>query len=213
MSGRVTKVALLVATLALPVGLYLFLRNFGENQYKVPIIYEDGITDPLDGCPATYDAQLSDFSFTDAAQAQGNFSEHTGRIYVFSFVQNGCDSQGKVLNEVARVANDYRDDLRVGVVSLQLDESYAAGSWLELRNTYGLRADNWDLWQVTDAPSIVRCGFNLEIENCEAAQQLVLLDGLLRIRGVYQAGDLEDVDRLITELEILLLNEEDGRTT
>ncbi len=210
MWGRVTKVALLIATLALPVVLYLFLRNFGENQYQVAIIYEEGITDPLEGCPATHDAQLSDFSFIDAEQAKGSFSEQTGRIYVFSFMQKGCDPQGKVLNEVARVANDFRDDLRVGVISMQVDTSHAVESWLELKSTYSLRSDNWNLWQVPDAPSIVRCGFNLDIENCEAAQQLVLLDGLLRIRGVYQAGDLEEVDRLITELEILLLNEEYG---
>lgn len=209
MTARLIKGALLIAILALPVGLYLFLQSFGENQYSVPVIYQGGIQNPLEGCPATEDASLPDFPYTDSEQHVGSFSDHKGRLYVVSFLQSSCDPEDRILNEVARVANSYRDDQRVGAISLLLSDSYPLERWKTVRDNYGLSGDQWNLWRVEAPLSLVRCAFNLETENCNAAQQLILLDGQLRVRGIYQALDLEEVDRLITEMEILLLNNED----
>lgn len=209
MASRGLKTGLLILTLAIPVGLYLFLQSFGDNQYTVPVLYESGIADPLTGCPATTSAQLPDFSFKDGQQQAVALQSIEDRLNVFSWISESCDP-GSVIEAAAQVANDYRNDARVVMITVPLDSLSQGHRVKELRETYDMDHRQWDLWRYQQkVPNWVRCGFRLEIENCNAADQFILVDGQSRIRGVYPARDKKEVDRLITEIEILLRNRED----
>lgn len=211
MPKRWIRNGLLVLTLVLPVALYIFLQSFGKNQYEVPIIYPEGITHPLEGCqPSSVSDQLSSFFYSSTPEQPLAESDIQGRINVFSFMQNTCDKDAIMLREVARVCNKYRDNARVGTVSILLDSMSTTDSWSQLVKTYQLKEGRWQLLKFNKhVSSLIRCGFNLETTSCDAAQTVVLLDGKLRIRGYFGMDDPQEVDRLLTEIEILLINEED----
>jgi hypothetical protein len=40
------KFIFLILTLAIPVSIFLFLKIFGNNEFEVPVLFEDG----LPGC-------------------------------------------------------------------------------------------------------------------------------------------------------------------
>ena len=50
------------------------------------------------------------------------------------------------------------------------------------------------------------CGFNLSLD-CSSTEQAVLVDQNAQIRGYYRVGDTEELDRLVTEITILLKQE------
>lgn len=50
------KFIYLVLALILPVGVFIFLRSFGKNEFYIPVYYEQGIEDPSAGCPYLYSA-------------------------------------------------------------------------------------------------------------------------------------------------------------
>lgn len=214
MSGRGIKAWLLVIILVLPVGLYLFLQRYGENQYQVPVFYQSGIEDPQPQCdhePGEH--SVNGFSLTSVTQRNLGPESLSGRLTVFSFFQEDCDPQNLILDEIARICNDYRDNPRVAAVSLMLDSLYQISHWERITATYGLRPDNWELLPFQEQThQLISCGLNLPVAPCLAAGQLVLVDGRLKIRGYYNATDPKDVDRLIVEMEILLRNDEDYGT-
>ena len=118
--------------------------------------------------------------------------------------------EGSVIEAAAQVANDYRNDPRVIMITLPLDSLFDGRQLRELRNTYDMDQQQWDLWPYhQNITNWTRCGFRLEIENCKATEQFILVDGQLRVRGIYEVQDKKEVDRLITEIEVLLRNRED----
>lgn len=210
MSNRGVKIGLLVLTLGLPVALYLFLQGFGKNQYDVPIFYQEGINIDYAICSeSTAPHTLPEVSWKGNDGHQLTTSNIRGQLSIFSFLGGDCEHQGAVLEEMARVANNYRNDTRVGCLSIIIDSTYDATLWESARSSYNFETNHWTLLHNDDATgAFLTCGFNLPV-SCEAVNQLVLVDGQLRIRGYYTANDRQEVDRLITEIEILLRNEED----
>jgi protein SCO1/2 len=44
----------LFLALLLPIGIFLFLKFAGRNEFNIPIYYEDGVDAPETGCAQTY---------------------------------------------------------------------------------------------------------------------------------------------------------------
>jgi hypothetical protein len=44
----------LLLALILPIGVFIFLRLFGKNEFTIPIYYEHGVTDIQPSCSYTY---------------------------------------------------------------------------------------------------------------------------------------------------------------
>jgi len=58
------KIVYLLLALVLPVLVFVFLRNFGKNQFDIPIYYQEGVTYISSDCSVTSQGQylLSDTS-------------------------------------------------------------------------------------------------------------------------------------------------------
>jgi hypothetical protein len=50
------KFIYLLLALILPVGVFIFLRSFGKNEFAIPIYYEHGVEDQRPGCLYAYSA-------------------------------------------------------------------------------------------------------------------------------------------------------------
>ena len=196
--------------MALPVALYLFLQQFGENEYNIPIFYESGIKTPLPNCPETENSPhtIGNFSLLEVGGTSWSTRDLQGVISVISFAKKNCDFHA--LMETARISNKYRSQPAVKAVTLSLYTGTSDSLWTNLRQSYQLSSENWSwLSYHGSTDSLLRCGLNLPDTGCEVVDQLVLLDNKLRIRGYYSASDPKEVDRLVTEIEILLINRED----
>jgi len=190
--------------------IYLFLQRFGENRYQVTLYYQQGITDPLTDCGSLLQPhQIQQMPTTDLKSAAFEIDQLNGQITVVSFLDQKCPRHQPVLDEVARVCNKYRDDQRVKGITLALHDQPNPALYQQRAAAYNLRSDNWNVlnWD-SSTNSVVNCAFNLPVD-CTTSLTLVLVDGSRQIRGYYQADDIEEVDRLITEIEILLVNGED----
>ncbi|MEM7106758.1 MAG: hypothetical protein AAF519_00935 [Bacteroidota bacterium] len=50
MSKRIFQFSLLLAILAIPVLIFLFLKTFGKNQFSIPYYHTQGVRLPFSGC-------------------------------------------------------------------------------------------------------------------------------------------------------------------
>ncbi len=200
------KALLLLLLLGLPVASYLFLQSFGENKYEIPIFYEDGIPDPLPECAENQKPHLID-RFVDEGPCQPwNCSDIDGKLVVFSFIKKGCTTTH--LSEIARVCNNYSDQILFQAVTVLLDPKVSGEAHDRYNSLYDLSHGIWSLWPYhATVASLVQCGFNLSMD-CNSSEQVVLVDNLFQIRGYYLASDPQDMDRLVTEITLLLMETE-----
>ncbi|MEQ1587995.1 MAG: hypothetical protein ABL895_19085 [Cyclobacteriaceae bacterium] len=49
----------LLLALILPIGVFVFLRMFGKNEFTIPVYYEQGVTDMQPSCGYTYPVPYS----------------------------------------------------------------------------------------------------------------------------------------------------------
>lgn len=60
------KKVILIIALLLPIGVFVFLRFFGKNEFSIPVYYENGVDSPPIGCNRDYNSsyQVSDSLLT-----------------------------------------------------------------------------------------------------------------------------------------------------
>lgn len=175
---KLIKWLFLFMLIALPVSVYVFLQAFGENKFTIPIYHEEGITDIVTGC-----------------------NQNLGQHIVPAFVENDSISTqnliGIVIYNIGDV--DKAQELDKSNNLLMLDEK------LDVWNNVVYQ----DLTSKTDElVKFANCG--LVLRNIEVVgdyiknDTLVLVDNQRRIRGYYSVLDRVEVDRLITEVNVLL---------
>ena len=202
MASKTIKMLLLLLLLGVPVLIYLFLQGFGENQYTLPIYYEEGIPDSGDDC-ATMPVPhtLSDFIEIKNCQ-NGNCAQVKNKVVLFNFVSNECSTQS--LEAIARITNQYKDKDLFHTVTVFTDSETTNSEIASYSELYNISENSWSWWDYqASVPNLVKCGFNLSM-NCELVNQAVLLDQNQRIRGYYSTTDAEELDRIATEIAILL---------
>jgi protein SCO1/2 len=201
MPSKPFQALLLLILLAMPVFFYLFLQKFGENEYKIPVYYQQG-TNPLPGCNESAKPHIISPYFLEDPCREWNCSFIKNKLAVFSFSKAGCST--KALNEVARVCNVYRDQPLFHSVTLAVDGSITKDLVNQQSELYSLPANVWSWWIYdSSVETLVKCGFNLDLD-CSLVSQVILVDQEKQIRGYYNADDPEEMDRLVTEFEILI---------
>lgn len=206
---------MLVFLLALPVLVLLFLYKFGNNKFKIPVYHAYDSTE-VNGTYVITDAHhVPDFAFETN---QGNIltnKELSNSVYVVDFFFTKCPSICKDMSShLMRVQESFLDDNRVKILSFTVDP---ARDSVEVLNEYAkLYRAKKDKWYFLTGPkdslyALAKTGFYLTaLENQNSAEEFthaphfVLVDKQGRIRGYYNGTDKKEVDRLITEIKILL---------
>lgn len=202
MASTRVKALLLLLLLGLPVLLYLFLQGFGENEYSIPVFYEDGVPNPKTGCTESKNAHSIETLLKGESCEAWNCSQIEGKLVLFGFIKSGGDEEP--ISEMARVCNLFQDQTLFRAVTLSTDPGITNVDIDQKKSQYSIKPGTWSWWSFDDAVySLVNCGFNLDLDD-ELSKQVVLVDHRYRIRGYYQADDPEDIDRLVTEISILL---------
>ena len=214
MSGR--KVLLLGILLLLPVVAFLFLQTFGRNAYKLRTYLPESVTPAAVGAQSVSDALPTDTVFhrvqdsvallTADGQPFNPAQNLRGYAVVLGFGRDGATERidRAVLRGMARVQERYQ--ARPAVKLLVIAHGTEAGL-PALAERSGAISGKWTFAAAT--PAVIaqlhaELRDSVSLANPAAPSRLWLLDADRHLRGVYNPTDPREIDRLLTEVDVLL---------
>ena len=212
------KTGLLAVLLLVPVFVFLFLRYFGKNKYTVPRYVPVQVDSVQTDNGYRYDTvfhKVPDFSLTNFDGKQVSQKNLEGAVYVADFFFATCTTIcPKMTTQMGRVQELYKNNPAVKLVSYTVNPAQDSVSVLKAF------AEEYDAvpgkWFMLTGPKkeiyeLARTGYFLPVADGDGgvddfihSPKLVLVDPNKNIRGFYDGTDPKDVDRLITEVRIVL---------
>ncbi|MGM0581757.1 MAG: hypothetical protein ACQETL_13810 [Bacteroidota bacterium] len=207
-----SKILILLITLTFPVILYLFLRSYGQNEFDLPVFFQNEEKLYCD------DAELTEGSFkVYLLKQQDSLKLEDAYIADYKVIHfpNTQDPEIQTLkNELNRALNTF-NDLSLNLLSFKTVES--SQDSISDNNCF-LKSDRAKtyLYSAEEKEALLNCiyafptkqwdGNHPSEEIIPIAKTLVLLDNENRIRGYYNGYETKEVDRLILEIRVLLSN-------
>jgi protein SCO1 len=198
---KLWKISMLLLLLAIPAMAYIFLQLFGENRYDLPLYHESGV-DVDSECVFAEGQHHINIQSAPVLSSLWNRENPHNDILVISFLSSDCDDVCQLkFNQLSRVANFFSS---IQVISLVYEHKPMPVLKKQLMS--GLNS-NWKFVteEAADLEKFVLCELVLPFE-VKSMHQFVLVDKEKRIRGYYNGLDVTEVDRLITEIRVLLNN-------
>ena len=197
------KFIFLTLTLLLPVGIYLFLRFFGQNQFEIPVYYSHGIPEDSAIC-----AKINQSHSVDASEllTLNKTSEDIlkGKISVIAFLPEFQYELTEWINTLNRISGVFDEQMDFQVIMIEKkDTENNANRRINIKS---IKSDPEKIKKFAIC-QLILINFN-ELKK-DSYKDIVLIAGLQRIRGYYKINDFDEMDRLILEVKILL-NERKG---
>lgn len=189
------KALLLFLTIGFPVVIFLFLKGFGDNQYLIPVLYEQGLGDSLS--TPCLDKKKEQYVVNNELVPQGMKIIHFERM------------DGPVLKtrleELERVQDVFFNDESVTLNTFVNSASIAVKDIQD----YDKRIQFLDgFWKRSELDSTSWANFKYcAMAMTDLDNRVVLVDKQNRIRGYYNILERDETDRLILELRILKTKE------
>ncbi len=210
--------------LAVPGFLYYLLTEKGKNRYRPLNIFgpkKVAATYHLKRgkkIPDTIYHQIRDFTLLNQIGDSVRFKADTGKITVVDFFYTQCPSGCLQANSaMAKVVDVYRSNRMVRFFSISVDPIHDTPEAL-LRYSRQFKADP-SKWSFLTGPKdyvypLATRDFLVDVLADSTAsgkivhtQMLILVDPKKRIRGFYDAGSKEQVDKLIDEIKVQIAEE------
>lgn len=214
---RILQGLVLVCILLIPVLIIMFLRGFGNNEYDLPIFYQNGVENPFRECIFEDSTQhyIPEFTFVNQNGENVGRKDMEGKITIVDFFFTSCPSICPVMSkEMERVNDMFREEPRVQIMSISIDPEYDTPEILqEYAQKHNATSDKWQFLSgpVDETYQLARCGFILPAldgmgvpDDFVHSDKFVLVDEQGRIRGYYSGTNREDVDLLMLETKVLL---------
>ncbi|KAA3439128.1 SCO family protein [Rufibacter hautae] len=223
------KKALVLGTLLLvPVLVFLFLKMFGVNRFSLRTYFPATVDSTMVEGQWRYDTtyyRVPDFQLTSQSGASFSQKDLEGKIYVANFFSTSCQGPCKQMStQLSRVQDAFRLRPDVRIVSYsQKPEEDSPADLKEYASSFKANPEKWIFLtgQEEQIKALVRNGFRLTSSQDSAAKNVMeepitkffLVDKEKHVRGIYDGTDAADVDRLITEINVLLseYNLENGK--
>lgn len=185
------------------------------KQESLPILgRHDFVDNPEGGTDTIYHA-IKPFSFIDQDSAVVNNDTFAGKIYVADFFFTTCPSICPIMKvQMLRVYEKYLDNDRVGILSHSIDPEHDNVAVL---SDYAERLEvNSNKWHfVTGEKAVIydmaqTSYYVATRENSQApggyehSGAFILVDPERHIRGVYDGTDQEAINKLLSDIDILL---------
>ncbi|MCC2547060.1 SCO family protein [Hymenobacter sp. BT175] len=213
---RPKQTLLLGLVLLVPVLAFLFLKTFGTNHYALPTYLPDRVDSTQVGGGWQRDTvfhQLADFRLPSQSGRIVTEQDLKQGLYVASFFFATCPGAcPRVNSQLMRVQEKFRHEPRVKLVSFTVDPEHDSVAVLSrYAEQYGAIAGKWffltgnkaDLFRIATEefrlPAPTGAGPGLV-----HSQNLYLVDKDQRVRGIYDGMKPKEIQRLITEMSILL---------
>lgn len=192
---KVFKWVLLFLMVGLPVGIYLFLQAFGENKFEIPVYFQNGydsINGNCESLPENYFVPV----FTGGHPTS---AEQRNSIRVYQIATSKCEECNLMLNNIKSI-QDRLSQTGFQYIIFKSDTVEFPND--RINNIIIISAKSSEI--ETYARCQLMLDSQIEGEQNQINRHIILLDKQSRIRGYYDLYDLMDVDRLVTEMTILL---------
>ncbi|WP_026463109.1 SCO family protein [Adhaeribacter aquaticus] len=212
------KVLILGILLLVPIFFYFFLRIFGSNQYHLrtffPVI-DENTEEPVVQNGDTLFQKVPDFKLTSQTGKSISQADLDNSVYVANFFFASCkDVCKKMSTQLSRVQEAFLQDPSVKIVSYTVDpERDSVGTLRKYAQTYDADSTKW-YFLTGPKPAIYQLaqqGYKLAVMEAPSvtpdfihSEKFILVDKQKHVRGIYDGTKPEDVDRLITEIRLLL---------
>jgi hypothetical protein len=173
------KTIVLLLSLLLPVAIFIFLKSFGRNEFKVEPLFQETIPVTASGCAFEY---VTPYSVPDSVLQ--HFNLQTDSLILIVFDDSIQDNRKRNFAQLARVFTE--TSIRK-VYFLSASDSLPP---IELLSILKMDPHEIFVWK----NCIMLMGTN----------NGVLIDGKRKILGQYNLLDLDEADRLIMESKIIL---------
>jgi protein SCO1/2 len=220
----VKKILILVTILAVPGFLYYLLHEKGKNYYHPLAFYgpkqlaKTYHTYHWQIIPDTVYHTVSDFKLVNQNGASVRFRSDTARISVVNFFFTRCPDFCRDMNKaMSRVVDAYQKNNFLHFFSISIDPVYDTPAvLLEYSKSYHARAGKWDfltgeknlVYKLAKQDFLVNAVRDTsEVNNFIHSPMLVLVDTHKHIRGYYDSGSKDQVDKLIDEIKVLIAEE------
>ncbi len=213
-NNLILKVGILLTLLAVPAFVILFLHGFGENKFEIPVMTPS--SPDCKGNVAGGTHRIPPFKFTSQDGKEITEKDFEGKVYIVDFFFTRCpDICPTMTSELLRAQDAFKDFGNVKMLSFSVDPAHDTVAVLkEYTKKFGVDTNLWtfvtgDKKEIYD---LARCGFFIASrENSSPiavdfvhSDKVVLIDKEKRIRGYYSGTSRKEIDRLITEVQILL---------
>jgi len=180
----------------------------GRKQYVEKIVDGKTVTDTLDHT-------IPDFKLINQDSNWVTPETFAGKVYVADFFFTSCPTICPTMKkEMLRVYDAYKENTEVGIISHTIDPEYDTVALLkDFAEKLDVEAPKWN-FVTGEKEGIYELGQKgymvtaMEDENEEGgflhSGAFILVDKERKIRGVYDGTRSEEVDKLISDIELLL---------
>jgi len=213
MESRIIKVGILIVLLVVPALVFIYLKTFGDNtlslHYYLPETYSNGKIKIVEGDTLFY--TVPDYNLEYIYVDKSLLSSGDPKIKVLSFQDVNCDSLQPEINvNIGRLHETFKNDKSVSIVSIYASDKVAFETSLtELRydkNNWSTAILKDELYiEVLSKANVKRKDFKLSDScgNLDGHINVLLTDKQNKIRGIYNALDVNDIERLRLEIKVL----------
>lgn len=170
----------MISVLLAPIFVFLFLKEYGDNKFELPIYYPEG--NPIAEC--------------DRSDGQPRHTKEiifTNNINFPALFYLPSEEQNEYYSDLNNVLSKYPN---IEIWGLIVDGS--------LIRSEGIRTFSLGLEEYNDFINCVLVlGEDYWLKE-PITNKYVLIDSQIRIRGYYEVDNLEEIERLDVELDILL---------
>jgi protein SCO1/2 len=214
MKNKYFKVGVLMTILAVPTFIILFLHGFGENKFEIPVMNPSSPDCPSNVVDSVH--RIPPFSFISQDGKEVTEKDFEGKVYIVDFFFTRCpDICPTMTSELVRVQEAFQDFPDIRILSHSVDPLYDSVAILkEYAQKFKADTQMWTFVTGDKAAiyNMARCGYFISArENTSPisvdfvhSDKVVLIDKEKRIRGYYSGTNRKEIDRLITEVQILL---------
>lgn len=212
------KVLILGLLILVPILAFLFLEIFGSNYYELKTYYP--VLDPDTEAPVvrngdTVFQQIPDFRLTAQTGETITLQDLENKVFVADFIFTSCQGVCKKMSsQMTRVQQAFQQEPKVKILSFSVDpERDSVAALQQYAGRYGANNDQW-LFLTGSKQEIYQLaieGFKLPVMEAPSvipdfihSEKFVLVDANRHVRGIYDGTNEDEVDRLITEIKILL---------
>ena len=199
------------------IGLLLvlsFLSSCTPKKEKLPILGRHEYLDTASGTDTIYHT-IKPFAFLDQDSSLITNKTFGGKIYVANFFFTSCPSICPITqSQMLRVYEKYLDDDRVLFLSHTIDPEYDNVEILhDYANRLGVKTNKWHfvtgdkakIYDMAQTSYYVATRENKKAPGgYEHSGAFLLIDSRGRIRGVYDGTKVESVNKLISDIKVLL---------
>jgi protein SCO1/2 len=212
------KVLILGLLILVPIFAFIFLEVFGSNYYELKTYFPeiDAQTEaPVMAQGDTVFQQIPDFRLTSQQGQTITLANLEKKVFVANFIFTSCKGVCKKMSsQMVRVQQAFAKQPKVKILSFTVDPARdSVGALQQYAARYGANANQWlfltgpkqDIYQLAIT------GFKLPVMEVTTglpdfihSEKFMLVDARRHVRGIYDGTSEDEVDRLITEIKILL---------